>query len=173
MADYQLAPGGAVIRTADKAIIPNKDGNRDWKEYQAWVAGGGVPDAAAVSDLDVAKQRARDRVEAKAAAALAALPNWGSQAERDFHAASMREAILYEAGVSATDPDVPILVSRLNEEAGWTTTSKVAIGVRGHDLTLRTAMATIRTTRETEIAAVAAASTVGEADLVAQEQPAP
>jgi hypothetical protein len=45
MADYQLtATDATVIRTADQASIPNDPANRDWKEYEKWLADGGVPD---------------------------------------------------------------------------------------------------------------------------------
>jgi hypothetical protein len=45
MADYQLtATDSSVIRTADQACIPNDPANRDWQDYQKWVADGGVPD---------------------------------------------------------------------------------------------------------------------------------
>lgn len=45
MADYQLtATDQSVIRTEDQAFIPNDPANRDWAEYQDWLAGGGVPD---------------------------------------------------------------------------------------------------------------------------------
>jgi hypothetical protein len=44
MADYQLTSTDSVIRTADNATIPNDPANRDWVEYQKWLADGGVPE---------------------------------------------------------------------------------------------------------------------------------
>jgi hypothetical protein len=47
MADYQLVTedaGGPVLRTTDGASIPADPANRDWIEYQDWLAAGGVPD---------------------------------------------------------------------------------------------------------------------------------
>ncbi|UQD96090.1 hypothetical protein [Bradyrhizobium japonicum] len=45
MAEYHLtATDEIVIRTADQASIPNDPLNRDWVEYQKWLAAGGVPD---------------------------------------------------------------------------------------------------------------------------------
>jgi hypothetical protein len=43
-AAYQLTATESVIRTEDGAIIPDDPANRDWVEYQAWLAAGGVPD---------------------------------------------------------------------------------------------------------------------------------
>ena len=46
MADYQLTNSTSVIRTEDGACIPNDPANRDWVEYQEWLADGGEPDPA-------------------------------------------------------------------------------------------------------------------------------
>lgn len=48
MADYQLTtsdPNGPVLRTADQVYIPADPANRDWQDYQQFLADGGVPDA--------------------------------------------------------------------------------------------------------------------------------
>ena len=43
MARYQLTEGG-VLDTELGNVIPPSDGNRDWREYQQWLADGGIPD---------------------------------------------------------------------------------------------------------------------------------
>jgi hypothetical protein len=46
---YKIANGG-VIRKADGALIPSSEGNRDWREYQEWLAAGNTPDPAQSAD---------------------------------------------------------------------------------------------------------------------------
>ena len=46
MANYRLTTGTSVIRAADQATIPNDPLNRDWQDYQAWLAHGNAPDPA-------------------------------------------------------------------------------------------------------------------------------
>lgn len=43
MANYKLATQG-VIRTLDGASIPAGVDNRDWRDYQTWLALGNTPD---------------------------------------------------------------------------------------------------------------------------------
>jgi hypothetical protein len=41
-----IANSDGVLRIEDQAHIPNDGGNRDWQEYQAWLAEGNTPDPA-------------------------------------------------------------------------------------------------------------------------------
>jgi len=44
---YQLTMfENTIKRLSDSAFIPNDPGNRDWIEYQAWLALGNTPEAA-------------------------------------------------------------------------------------------------------------------------------
>lgn len=44
---YQLITGyDGVKRREDNAVIPNSGGNRDWGEYEVWLAEGNAPDPA-------------------------------------------------------------------------------------------------------------------------------
>jgi hypothetical protein len=46
MSEYKLTTTEVVIRTADNASIPSDPANTDRKEYEVWLATGGVPDPA-------------------------------------------------------------------------------------------------------------------------------
>jgi hypothetical protein len=47
MAEYQLTTNEhTILRVEDNAHIPDDPANRDYQEYVAWIAGGGVPDPA-------------------------------------------------------------------------------------------------------------------------------
>lgn len=47
VADHQLGgdKSNIILRTADNAHIPNDLGNRDWVEYQVWLAVPNTPEA--------------------------------------------------------------------------------------------------------------------------------
>ncbi|MDH5510308.1 MAG: hypothetical protein OEZ32_08135 [Nitrospinota bacterium] len=49
---YQITNNG-VIRISDGASIPNAPGNKDWREYEQWVAEGGTPRPAPPPELRV------------------------------------------------------------------------------------------------------------------------
>ena len=40
---YKLLQNGGVQRLSDGASIPPSTGNRDWQEYQDWIAEGNTP----------------------------------------------------------------------------------------------------------------------------------
>jgi hypothetical protein len=42
MIEYRLTKSG-VLRTTDKASIPNAEGNSDWQQYLIWVSEGNTP----------------------------------------------------------------------------------------------------------------------------------
>ena len=73
MGDYTLSEFG-VTRTSDRASIPESDDNRDWREYQEWLAEGNVADPIPVPVIDPAvaerkasEKSARDKIATTAA----------------------------------------------------------------------------------------------------------
>jgi hypothetical protein len=43
---YQLTTSNSIKRLSDGAFIPNDPGNRDYREYQAWLEAGNTPEPA-------------------------------------------------------------------------------------------------------------------------------
>lgn len=43
---YQLTPDNTILRLADNAVIPFDPDNRDFCEYQEWLAAGNTPEPA-------------------------------------------------------------------------------------------------------------------------------
>ena len=60
--NYTLSESG-VIRAGDNASIPESDDNRDWREYQEWLAEGNVADPIPVPVIDpaVAERKASEK----------------------------------------------------------------------------------------------------------------
>lgn len=67
MADYKLTHSDTVIRTLDGAHIPGDPRNADRAEYDEWLAGGGMPDAA---DPAVLRSKS-EKVDAEISGSLA------------------------------------------------------------------------------------------------------
>jgi hypothetical protein len=48
MQAYQLTNGTLIFRTVDGTIIPADPANRDYQDYQSWLAAGNTPDPAPI-----------------------------------------------------------------------------------------------------------------------------
>lgn len=85
--EYKIQKDGiGVIRLSDMTFIPENPANRDWQEYQKWVAAGNTPDPAFTPEelLVQASEKAAEeaRIQAKAADITAALPDWATVAAK-------------------------------------------------------------------------------------------
>lgn len=47
---YRLTVGG-VSRLSDGAVVPDDEGNRDWRDYQKWLSAGNQPEPAPVPPI--------------------------------------------------------------------------------------------------------------------------
>ncbi|MEZ5976282.1 MAG: hypothetical protein R3F33_11045 [Planctomycetota bacterium] len=169
MAEYKLTQSGGVLRTADGVFVPDSAGNRDWQAYQAWLGGGGVPDAADKTALQDAKDRATERVHRKAdvgyRAARDLQPDW------EYFDGLVREIMMLNFGLPKVNSNFPLMAALLD----GTNTSITAVAtnvVAPMVVAYNTAIEAVRATKETEIAQVAAAASAAEANLIGL-QPAP
>ena len=83
---YKLNKHGGVIRLEDNASIPECPDNRDWRDYQEWLATGNTPDPAQTPEEIAAEEAAAAaeaaRIQAKAADLVDALPDWATVAAK-------------------------------------------------------------------------------------------
>jgi hypothetical protein len=96
MADYQLATpdvNGPVIRTADGASIPNDPANRDWIEYQNWLALGNVPDPYVPPPPSLPVPDANARITAGALAATEATKSMKADAPLEERVAALEASL--------------------------------------------------------------------------------
>ncbi len=62
---YKTMQGGGVFRLADNTSIPPSQGNRDWREYQEWLAEGNTPAPEFTPAELVANTKAEAEAEAR------------------------------------------------------------------------------------------------------------
>jgi len=83
---YKLLKGGCVLRLVDSVSIPPDEGNVDWREYQAWLAEGNVPEPAQTPEEVAAEEAAaaaeKALIQAKAQDIADALPDWATVVAR-------------------------------------------------------------------------------------------
>lgn len=57
---YTITKDGVISRDSDGASIPKHPGNRDYREYQAWIVEGHTPKVEQPEDPDVVRTRDAD-----------------------------------------------------------------------------------------------------------------
>lgn len=93
---YKLTlTGESVVRLSDSACIPFAEGNRDYQEYQEWLAAGNTPEPAQTATELLAAAKSAKEVEIK-----------GMLAATDY------KAIKYTEGVLTVEEYAPIKVYR-------------------------------------------------------------
>jgi hypothetical protein len=152
---------------ADGAWVPESDENRDWRAYQAFLAGGGLPQAA--ENLPVADERtaAKTRVDAEAdrQRRLAADPELSTPG----FAAKLAEAkaVLAEVAASQTplSANYPILAAEIAVTAE-TDLAVVAQAVVDADTAARAEWAKVEAARLQAHQAIDSAGTVASIEAV-------
>ena len=65
MSHQQIRDSNVILRTSDNANIPEDANNRDWQEYQTWLADGNEPLPPEPISLDIRRSDALAKVLAK------------------------------------------------------------------------------------------------------------
>ena len=99
---YKLRENG-VLRLSDNAFIPDTPGNRDWQEFQEWLAEGNTPEPQFTPEELEAKQRQK-AIKAAREQARQDIKTGGPPANS---VAGLRDRILkMEIALGLTDPEV-------------------------------------------------------------------
>lgn len=161
MAEYQLVAAGGVKRGG--AFIPDDDGNKDWRAYQAWLTGGGVPDAAVTLTLAEYQARARVEVDRQAEAERLAHVSAGSgQAEVDLERYLEADAAAVDGSITAGEYE--LLEAEIPEHGA--DVAAVATYVQAERAARKTALAAIEDVRVTAHSDIDAAANEAAVDAV-------
>lgn len=156
MGAYQIATGG-VVRTADKAFIPNDAKNKDWIDYGTWVGLGNTADPAPTPSLSPYKVLQSAAVNAQADLRRQAIaPHYMGDILR------FREATAAAVDGTPTSGEYPML--NAEAVAMSSTIAARATAVLAEEVTLRTSLAAVEGPRRTGLAAIAAAANVAAVD---------
>lgn len=93
---YQLTLNG-VVRLSDNAHIPQAEGNRDWVEYQQWVAEGNEPEPMPAIALNDARAKRLEDNNASYEAATSAITADYPQSEKDTWPTQDKEIKAWQA----------------------------------------------------------------------------
>ena len=117
-----LQRSSGVQRLSDGAFIPNDVGNRDWKEYQVWVASGNVTQAA-----DPPSTPAQILADLRVAALTYLDSDQGpSKAERAFILVLIDELNILRQRDRDRSVDVAAATSLANLQTRWAARSALA-----------------------------------------------
>ena len=126
MADYKLTDTNAVIRVSDGAVIPADPLNSDWREYQDWLAAGGVPDPYVPPPLPVPTSASKLGLKR----ALAEIGLWDQVKAAIATDPDVQEEWELAVEIRRTDPLVQMMIDAI----GLTPEQADAILIRANEL---------------------------------------